>query len=102
ERFMTGRCAALFLLLLLLGSVGPFARAAFDRSLCCCPNGVMACPVRGQSCSFKSGCESRSDADPPPLAVFSLPSEPDRLTLAPGRRRFGTRDRKSTRLNSSH
>jgi hypothetical protein len=79
---MTRRFAAFLLLLLLLVSVGPFGRAAFDKSACCCPDDAVACPMHSDSCSMKSGCESRSDADAAPLVVFSLPPEAFRLTLA--------------------
>jgi hypothetical protein len=83
---MTRQFAAFLLLLLLLVSVGPFGRAAFDKSACCCPDDAVACPMHSDSCSMKSGCESRSVADSAPLVVFSLPAETSHLTLPSSQR----------------
>lgn len=79
------RPAVLLLLLLSVGSIAPFARAAFDNATCCCPDGSASCPVHESGCSWKSGCGSEHDATLVPLAVFSLPPETHGLTLAPGK-----------------
>jgi hypothetical protein len=80
------RPAVLLLILLLMGSIAPFARAAFDNAVCCCPDGSASCPVHeSSSCSWKSGCGSEHEATTVPLAVFSLPPEAHGLTLAPAK-----------------
>ncbi|HEY6931009.1 MAG TPA: hypothetical protein VJA66_15150 [Thermoanaerobaculia bacterium] len=82
---MTKRSAAFLLLLLFLVSVGPFGRAAFDPSSCCCPDNAVACPMHSSSCSFKSGCGSQNDADSATLVVFSLPETTSGPALPPAR-----------------
>ena len=77
------RPAVLLLILLSVGSIAPFARAAFDNAMCCCPDGSASCPAREDQCSWKSGCGSEHEMALVPLAVFSLPPEIHGLTLAP-------------------
>ena len=79
------RPAVLLLILLLMGSIAPFARAAFDNATCCCPDGSASCPAREDQCSWKSGCGSEHDVTLVPLAVFSLPPEAHGLTLTPAK-----------------
>jgi hypothetical protein len=80
DALMPRRLAPFVLLLLLAGSVGPFAWAGFEKTLCCCPAGVTACPVHETSCSFKNGCGSQTEASPAPPTAFSLPTQAFLLT----------------------
>jgi|SRR5450759_3031068 len=71
-------------LLSLAGILEPVALAAAGDAECCCPGGAPMCPMRGDPCSFRSGCGPHQEAPPAPLTLFCPPASAVPLVLASG------------------
>ncbi len=67
--------AALFLFLLVVASLEPFARASLDISSCCCVGDASQCPARGETCTWQSRCPSDRQAVIDSRPVYLAPAE---------------------------